>query len=178
MAICGTCQTRPHSPKAVFDKNVTRLDTFARVIRHFCKFGPSGHCLIYFQVGNIVFSFNLQIYYLLHQNSCQIFRSVCSLQRWDVIWRNYGSRNYLFIITWIWLLPTYQKLILYYENTTSFQLTNGRHNLLPRRWRNPLSRGRWSCGRLAWRKEPSAGRPEIENVCLIWSKLINFKRKF
>jgi hypothetical protein len=26
-------------------KNVTRLDTFARVIRHFGEFGASGHCL-------------------------------------------------------------------------------------------------------------------------------------
>jgi hypothetical protein len=46
LAICGTRQTRPYSPKAIFDKNVTRLDTFARVIRHFRKFGASGHCLI------------------------------------------------------------------------------------------------------------------------------------
>jgi hypothetical protein len=38
-------QTRPHSPKAIFDKNVIRLDTFARVIRHFREFGASGHCL-------------------------------------------------------------------------------------------------------------------------------------
>ena len=45
VAICGTRQTRPHLPKAIFDKNVTRLDTFARVIRHFCEFGASGHCL-------------------------------------------------------------------------------------------------------------------------------------
>jgi hypothetical protein len=27
------------------EKNVTRLNTFARVICHFCKFGASGHCL-------------------------------------------------------------------------------------------------------------------------------------
>ncbi len=37
---------RSHSPKAIFEKNVTRLDTFARVIRHFGEFGASGHCLI------------------------------------------------------------------------------------------------------------------------------------
>ncbi len=41
-----TRQTRPHSPKGFFEKNVTRLDTFARVIRHSGKFGASGHCLI------------------------------------------------------------------------------------------------------------------------------------
>jgi hypothetical protein len=35
-----------HSPKAIFEKNVTRLDTFARVIRHFGEFGASGHCLV------------------------------------------------------------------------------------------------------------------------------------
>ena len=46
VAICGTRQTRPHSPKAIFDKNVTRLDTFAQVIRHFREFGASGHCLV------------------------------------------------------------------------------------------------------------------------------------
>ena len=45
VAICGTRQTRPHSPKAIFDKNVTRLDSFTRVIRHFREFGASGHCL-------------------------------------------------------------------------------------------------------------------------------------
>ena len=37
---------RSHSPKAIFEKNVTRLDTFARVIRHFGEFGASGHCLV------------------------------------------------------------------------------------------------------------------------------------
>jgi hypothetical protein len=40
-----TRQTRRHSPKAIFEKNVTRLDTFARVIRHSREFGASGHCL-------------------------------------------------------------------------------------------------------------------------------------
>ncbi len=42
----STRQTRRHSPKAIFEKNVTRLDTFARVIRHSGEFGASGHCLI------------------------------------------------------------------------------------------------------------------------------------
>jgi hypothetical protein len=32
-------------PKGFFEKNVTRLDTFARVIRHSGEFGASGHCL-------------------------------------------------------------------------------------------------------------------------------------
>jgi hypothetical protein len=41
----STRQTRRHSPKAIFEKNVTRLATFARVIRHSCEFGASGHCL-------------------------------------------------------------------------------------------------------------------------------------
>ena len=44
--VARTRQTRRHLPKAIFEKNVTRLDTFARVIRHFHKFGASGHCLI------------------------------------------------------------------------------------------------------------------------------------
>ncbi len=38
----------PDSPtfeKAIFEKNVTRLATFARVICHSRKFGASGHCL-------------------------------------------------------------------------------------------------------------------------------------
>ncbi len=47
VAICGTRQTWPHSPKAIFEKNVTRLDTFARVIRHSREFGASGHCLVF-----------------------------------------------------------------------------------------------------------------------------------
>jgi hypothetical protein len=42
-----TRQTRQHSPKAIFEKNVTRLDTFAQVIRHFREFGASGHCLFF-----------------------------------------------------------------------------------------------------------------------------------
>ncbi len=29
--VARTCQTRRHSPKAIFEKNVTRLDKFARV---------------------------------------------------------------------------------------------------------------------------------------------------
>jgi hypothetical protein len=32
-------------PKAIFEKNVTRLAAFARVIRHSREFGASGHCL-------------------------------------------------------------------------------------------------------------------------------------
>jgi hypothetical protein len=40
-----TRQTRQHSPKAIFEKNVTRLDTFARVMSESREFGASGHCL-------------------------------------------------------------------------------------------------------------------------------------
>ncbi len=40
-----TRQTRRHSPKAIFKKNVTCLDTFARVMSESHKFGASGHCL-------------------------------------------------------------------------------------------------------------------------------------
>ena len=40
---------RSHSTFAIFEKNVTRLDTFARVICHFGEFGASGHCLIILQ---------------------------------------------------------------------------------------------------------------------------------
>ncbi len=40
-----TRQTRRHSPKAIFEKNVTRLDTFAQVMSESHKFGASGHCL-------------------------------------------------------------------------------------------------------------------------------------
>jgi hypothetical protein len=43
--VARTRQTCRHSPKAIFEKNVTRLDTFAQVIHHFCEFGASGHCL-------------------------------------------------------------------------------------------------------------------------------------
>jgi hypothetical protein len=51
-----------HSPKAIFEKNVTRLDTFAQVIRHFGEFGASGHCLIiiqyvYIRFGNKYYKF-------------------------------------------------------------------------------------------------------------------------
>jgi hypothetical protein len=47
--VARTRQTRRHSPKAIFEKNVTRLDTFARVIRHFREFGASRHCLLILQ---------------------------------------------------------------------------------------------------------------------------------
>jgi hypothetical protein len=44
--VARTRQTRRHSPKAMaYEKNVTRLDTLARVIHHFREFGASGHCL-------------------------------------------------------------------------------------------------------------------------------------
>ncbi len=45
--VARTRQTCGHSPKAIFEKNVTRLDTFARVIRHSREFGASGHCLVF-----------------------------------------------------------------------------------------------------------------------------------
>jgi hypothetical protein len=38
-----------NTARRVFEKNVTRLDKFARVIRHFGEFGASGHCLIILQ---------------------------------------------------------------------------------------------------------------------------------
>jgi hypothetical protein len=47
--VARTRQTRRHSPTAIFEKNVTRLDTFARVIHHFREFGASGHCLVIIQ---------------------------------------------------------------------------------------------------------------------------------
>ncbi len=48
--VARTRQTRRHSPKTIFEKNVTRLDTFAGVIRHSREFGASGHCLIIIQI--------------------------------------------------------------------------------------------------------------------------------
>ncbi len=77
VAICGTRQTRPHSPKAIFDKNVTRLDTFARVIRHFRKFGASGHCLICLQINlkpNIRVRFYRKLEKLLNKQPTTSFR--------------------------------------------------------------------------------------------------------
>ncbi len=41
-----TRQTRRNSPKAIFEKNVTRLAKFARVIRETCTNFASSHCLI------------------------------------------------------------------------------------------------------------------------------------
>jgi hypothetical protein len=52
VASCGTRQTRPHSPKAIFEKNVTRLTKFARVIRNSHEFGASSHCLGKFQFSS------------------------------------------------------------------------------------------------------------------------------
>ncbi len=41
-----TRQTRPHLPKAIFEKNVTCLDKFARVTRESREFGTSGGSLV------------------------------------------------------------------------------------------------------------------------------------
>ncbi len=41
----STRQTRQHSPKAIFEKNVTRLAKFARVIRETRADFASSHCL-------------------------------------------------------------------------------------------------------------------------------------
>jgi hypothetical protein len=41
-----TRQTRHIRQTLFFEKNVTRLDTFARVIHQFGEFGVSGHCLV------------------------------------------------------------------------------------------------------------------------------------
>jgi hypothetical protein len=43
--VARTRQTRQHALWRVFEKNVTRLDTFARVTRESREFGASGHCL-------------------------------------------------------------------------------------------------------------------------------------
>ncbi len=51
VAICGTRQNQPHSPKAIFEKNVTRLAKFARVICNSYEFGAS-HCLGKFQFSS------------------------------------------------------------------------------------------------------------------------------
>jgi hypothetical protein len=40
---------RSRSTFAIFEKNVTRLETFAQEIRHFGEFGASGHCLVNLQ---------------------------------------------------------------------------------------------------------------------------------
>ncbi len=55
----------------IFEKNVTRLDTFAQVIRHSRKFGASGHCLVetyFFYLMPRFFLFNAwaiyQLFYL------------------------------------------------------------------------------------------------------------------
>jgi hypothetical protein len=41
-----TRRTRQHSPKAIFEKNVTRLAKFARVTCESREFGASSHCLV------------------------------------------------------------------------------------------------------------------------------------
>jgi hypothetical protein len=40
--------------KAIFEKNVTRLDTFARVMSKSREFGVSGHCLVLRQKGDVL----------------------------------------------------------------------------------------------------------------------------
>ena len=51
----STRQTHRHSPKAIFEKNVTRLDKFSWVIGESREFGTSGHSLVVIQVKSINF---------------------------------------------------------------------------------------------------------------------------
>ncbi len=44
-----THQTRPYLPNTIFEKNVTRLAKFGRVLTESRKFGASGHCLPFYQ---------------------------------------------------------------------------------------------------------------------------------
>ncbi len=44
--VARTRQTRRHSPKAIFEKNVTCLAKFARVTCESRKFGTSGNSLV------------------------------------------------------------------------------------------------------------------------------------
>ncbi len=52
----STRHTRRHLPKAIFEKNVTRLDKFAQVTCESCEFGVSGHSLISIQIFNYFFT--------------------------------------------------------------------------------------------------------------------------
>jgi hypothetical protein len=58
--VARTCQTRQHLPSIlqgigrqadIFEKNMTRLPKFARVIRESRKFGASCHCLLIMQIN-------------------------------------------------------------------------------------------------------------------------------
>ncbi len=51
----NTRQTRRYSPKTIFEKNVTRLATFAQVICHSREFGASGNCLVLLHFCDQVF---------------------------------------------------------------------------------------------------------------------------
>jgi hypothetical protein len=52
----STRHTRRHLPKAIFEKNVTRLDKFAQVTCESREFGVSGHSLISIQIFNYFFT--------------------------------------------------------------------------------------------------------------------------
>ncbi len=87
-----------HWTFAIFEKNVSRLDTFARVICHFGEFGASGHCLSYFQTsikGLPVrwYSVNLKTSTVLKVNQFNIW--IINLQylfKW-LIWFHLSSTN-------------------------------------------------------------------------------------
>jgi hypothetical protein len=44
--VARTRQTCLHSPKAIFEKNVTRLAKFTQVMSESREFGASSHCLL------------------------------------------------------------------------------------------------------------------------------------
>jgi hypothetical protein len=48
--VAWTHQTHQHSPNAIFEKNVTRLAKFARVICESLKFGTISHCFEDFDI--------------------------------------------------------------------------------------------------------------------------------
>ncbi len=64
--VARTRQTCRHLPKAIFEKNVTRLDKFAQVMRESREFGASGHSLDIFQIrqkiNGTVFFLRISVY--------------------------------------------------------------------------------------------------------------------
>jgi hypothetical protein len=87
-----TRQTRRHSPKAIFEKNVTRLVTFARVIRHFREFGASGHCLILLHFYDQDFCILLRVYTRCTPLSVCIYVFVLHLKYFKTVAWNLPNR--------------------------------------------------------------------------------------
>jgi hypothetical protein len=84
---------RSHLTFAIFEKNVTRLDTFARVICHFGKFGASGHCLTSLQSYTLNTLNHGQKIEFHNIETGPIESIFFTRSKYSILWPTVGQRN-------------------------------------------------------------------------------------